>query len=43
IKSIDDIPQAIEKAKDIPGLYGIIIIKDDKIGIWGKVRIMPLS
>ncbi len=43
IKSIDDIPQAIEKAKDIPWLYGIIIIKDDKIGIWGKVRIMPLS
>ena len=43
IKSIDDIPQAIEKAKDIPGLYGIIIIKDDKIGIWGKVRIMPLN
>lgn len=43
VKSIDDIPQAIEKAKDIPGLYGIIIIKDDKIGIWGKVRIMPLS
>jgi len=43
ITSIDDIPQAIEKAKDIPGLYGIIIIKDDKIGIWGKVRMMPLS
>jgi len=42
VKSIDDIPQAIEKAKDIPGLYGIIIIKDDKIGIWGKVRIIPV-
>jgi len=43
VKSIDDIPQAIEKAKDIQGLYGIIIIKDDKIGIWGKVKIVPVT
>jgi len=43
IRSIDDIPQAIEKAKDTQGLYGIIIIKDDKIGIWGKVKIIPVT
>jgi len=43
VKDIDAIPQAIEKAKDIPGLYGIIIIKDDKMGIWGKVKIVPLA
>jgi len=43
IRSIDDIPQAIEKAKDIQGLCGIIIIKDDKIGIWGKVKIIPVT
>jgi hypothetical protein len=42
VKDTDAIPQAIEKAKDIPGLYGVIIIKDDKIGIWGKIKIMPL-
>jgi len=43
VKDIDAIPQAIEKAKDIPGLYGIIIIKDDKMVIWGKVKIVPLA
>jgi len=43
VKSIDDIPETIEKAKDIQGLYGIIIIKDDKIGIWGKMKIVPVT
>jgi len=43
IRSIDDIPETIEKAEDIQGLYGIIIIKDDKMGIWGKMKITPVT
>ena len=42
IKSADDIPRAIERAISIKGLDGIIIIKDDKIGLWGKVKIRPI-
>ncbi len=34
-----DIPKGIEFAKGIEGLLGVIIIKDDKMGLWGKVRI----
>jgi len=43
VKDIEDIPKAIEKAQKIENLHGIVIIKGDKIGIWGKVKIVPLS
>jgi len=43
VKDTKDIPQAIEKAQSIEGLLGIVIIKDDKIGAWGKVRIVSLG
>ena len=43
VRDTDDIPKAIEKAQKIEGLHGIVIIKDSKIGIWGKVKIVPLS
>jgi len=43
IKSADYIPRGIERAISIKGLNGVIIIKDDKIGLWGKVKIRPIS
>jgi hypothetical protein len=43
VKSTDDIPRAIERAQSIEGLQGIVIIKNGKIGIWGRVKILPLS
>jgi hypothetical protein len=42
VKDADDIPTAIKRAQNIQGLYGIVIIKGDKIGAWGKVRILSL-
>jgi hypothetical protein len=35
----NDIPSGIEFARGIKGLSGVIIIKDDNIGLWGEVRI----
>jgi len=43
VRDAADIPRAIEKAQTIRRLHGIIIIKDDKIGVWGEVKIVPLS
>lgn len=43
IKAADDIPQAIEKAQSIEGLRGLVIIVGDKMGVWGKVRMVPLG
>ncbi len=34
-----DISRGIEFAKDIDGLLGVIIIKDDNVGVWGEVKI----
>ena len=35
----DDIAKGIEFAQGIDGLTGVIVIKDDKMGLWGKVKI----
>ena len=35
----DDIPNGIEMAKSIEGLRGIVIIQDDKMGLWGDAKI----
>lgn len=39
IHDSDDIPKVIEQAKTMKDLYGIVIIKGDKIGLWGKIKI----
>jgi len=38
-----DITSGIELAKSIKGLGGVVIIKDDNIGLWGEVRICQTS
>jgi ApbE superfamily uncharacterized protein (UPF0280 family) len=38
-----DIPSGIEFAQGIDGLLGVIIIKDDNIGLWGEVNICQMS
>jgi len=43
VKAADDIPQTVEGARGIEGLRGVVIIVGDKMGIWGKVKIVPLS
>jgi len=39
IKEIADIPKGIEFAQGIEGLKGVVIIKGDRMGLWGKVKI----
>lgn len=39
----DDIPGGIDFAEGIEGLMGVIIIIDDKLGLWGEVKICPMS
>jgi len=42
VKIVEDITQVIERAQIINGLTGVVIIKDDKMGVWGKVKIISL-
>jgi len=39
IKQPDDIPRGIEFAEGIEGLKGLLIIMDNKVGLWGEVKI----
>jgi len=43
IKQQEDIPNGIELAKGIEGLKGVLIIKDDKVGIWGEVKVCQID
>jgi ApbE superfamily uncharacterized protein (UPF0280 family) len=43
VSSPDDIPTAIEQAKNSSELAGILIIKDHQMGAWGQVRICHLD
>jgi hypothetical protein len=39
VKTIDDIPIGMEQARKIDGVTGVLIIKGDKMGTWGKVKL----
>lgn len=39
----EDIPKGIEFAQGVEGLRGVVIIKDDKMGVWGKVKIVSTN
>lgn len=41
VKSIQDIEPALDWSKTVPGLIGAMVIKDDRLGAWGKVRLVP--
>ena len=41
VNSVQDVNSGIEFAQGIDGLKGVVIIKDDTMGIWGEVRIVP--
>ncbi|MEE9365664.1 MAG: UPF0280 family protein, partial [Dehalococcoidales bacterium] len=38
-----DIEKGIELARDMGKLRGAVIIKDDKLGVWGAVKIVPTT
>ena len=38
-----DIPNGLEFANGIDGLKGVIIIKGDRVGLWGEVKICQMS
>lgn len=43
ILTADDFDRGIERARNIPGVKGIVIIKDEKMGIWGSLKILPIE
>jgi ApbE superfamily uncharacterized protein (UPF0280 family) len=43
ISSPDDFPKGIEFAQNIEGLLGVVIIKDDKMSVWGKITLRSIA
>ncbi|MFA5316736.1 MAG: UPF0280 family protein [Dehalococcoidales bacterium] len=43
IKTPDDIKDAIALAQRIEGLKGLVVIKDDSLGIWGEVKLIKTT
>lgn len=43
VSQAGDINSALEFAKNINGLKGVIIIKDDNMGVWGEVKLCQTS
>jgi len=40
IKEESDIPQGLDFAREIDGLRGVVIIKNEKMALWGQVKIV---
>ena len=40
VKEKDDVDKALQKAKEITGIKGVLVVKDDRIGAWGKIKIV---
>ncbi|MFC1999588.1 UPF0280 family protein [Chloroflexota bacterium] len=43
VVTADDIGRGLEFAKGIEGLEGAVIVKNDRIGMWGKVKLVPIG
>ncbi|MBT7087277.1 MAG: UPF0280 family protein [Desulfobacterales bacterium] len=43
IKTKADINKSIDFGKKIDGIIGIVVIMDDKIGLWGDIEVIPLK
>jgi hypothetical protein len=42
VKTAEDVDAGIEQAQVIDGLAGVVIIKGDKVGLWGRVKLVSL-
>jgi ApbE superfamily uncharacterized protein (UPF0280 family) len=42
VVTADDIDEVIEQVKAMQGLVGVVIIKDNRMGMWGNVKLISL-
>jgi ApbE superfamily uncharacterized protein (UPF0280 family) len=43
VRSAADIQKALAFGKNIPGITGILIVKGDKLGVWGDLELVPVD
>ena len=42
VQKPDDVQTALEFAANIPGIIGIVVIKDNRMAAWGKIKILNI-
>lgn len=42
VQTRDDVEKAIDVAKALPGVLGTLVIKDDKLAVWGDFKLVPI-
>ena len=43
VQTADDLERTLEFASEIRGVKGVLIIKDDRLAVWGSVKLIPMS
>jgi len=43
IRSADDISAGVDFARSVEGVTGVVLIKDDRIGFWGEVKVVSIG
>lgn len=43
VQKPEDVEKALKKARSIKGIMGALVIKDDRLAVWGKVKLIPLK
>ena len=42
VKTVDDIQYAIDMAREIEGVTGVVVIMEDRLGSWGDISLTRL-
>jgi uncharacterized protein len=42
VRTARDIPAALERAQALPGIEGVLVVKGDQMGVWGRLEIVGL-
>ncbi len=40
VKEKSDVDEAVQRAREISGIKGVLVVKDDRLGAWGKIKIV---
>jgi ApbE superfamily uncharacterized protein (UPF0280 family) len=43
VQTVDDLERTLEFASEITGVTGVLVIKDDRLAVWGSVKLIPMS
>jgi len=43
VRSVADIQQALGFGRKIEGVAGVLIVKGDKVGVWGNLELVPIT